>query len=181
MTPLAFAISLALAAPGDFADARGGRYRLPAASECTGTVLLFLGHDCPISNSYAPGIGRLVAEYSPRRVAFCVVYADADLTREKASRHAADYGLPCPAILDPRQVLARRVGATVKPEAALLSPKGQLLYRGRIDDLYIDYGRKRPRPTRRELKDALDALLAGRPVAVPRAEALGCPIDFPVN
>lgn len=176
MTPLLLALILP---PPEFADARGTTSRLPGANDCAGLVLLFLGHDCPISNGYAPEISRLYAEYAPKRVAFRVVYADADLTRARAAKHAADYALPCPALLDPGQILTKRVGAAVKPEAALLSPNGELLYLGRIDNIYVDYGKKRARPTKRELKAAIDALLAGEPVPVARAAALGCPIDFP--
>ena len=68
----------------------------------------------------------------------------------------------------------RRTGVTISPEAALVVRGGELAYRGRIDNWYGDLGRKRPRPTRFELRDALDAVLAGRPVLVPRAEAVGC-------
>lgn len=164
---------------GQFADVRGGQYRLPGPDDCNAVVLLFLGHDCPVSNGYAPEVGRLCQEYTPKGVAFCVVYADADLGAGDARKHAKEYGYPCPAILDPKLTLASKVGATVKPEAAVLSPAGELLYRGRIDDTYADLGKRRPRPTRRELKDALDAALAGKPVAVARAKAVGCPIDFP--
>ena len=67
----------------------------------------------------------------------------------------------------------------VKPEVAVLSPKGDLLYRGRIDDLYADFGKRRTRPTSRELKDALETVLAGKPITVTRTEAIGCDIDFP--
>ena len=164
---------------GEFTDVRGGQYRLPGPDDCKAFLLLFLGHDCPVSNGYAPEVGRLCQEYTPKGVAFCVVYADADLGVADARKHAKEYGFPCPAVLDPTMRLALKVGATVKPEAAVLSPKGELLYLGRIDDTYADLGKRRPQPTRRELKDALDAVLAGKPVAVARAKAVGCPIDFP--
>lgn len=162
-----------------FADVRGGNHRLPGPGQARATVLLFLGHDCPISNAYAPEVGRLHAAYSGQGVAFCVVYADADLSPAAGRAHAADFALPCPAVLDPDMTLARRVGATVKPQAALLGPAGELLYLGRIDDRYADYGTRRAEPTTRDLHAALDAVLAGKPVAVPRTQAFGCDIDLP--
>jgi hypothetical protein len=122
---------------------------------------------------------RLCKEYTPKKVAFCVVYADADITKDDARKHAKEYGSTCPAILDPEMKLARKVGATVKPEAAVLSPKGELLYLGRINDLHSDFGKKRPQPSQHDLKDALNAVLAGKPVPVPRTRAVGCYIDFP--
>lgn len=179
-----FVVALALSAPAAppaeaFADVRGDTFRLPAADEGRAVVLIFFGHDCPISNAYAPEIGRLAADFAGQKVAFCVVYADADLTPEAARTHAKEYKLNCPAILDPKMVLARKVGATVKPEAAVLSPAGELVYRGRIDDLFAGYGKRRAMPTTRELRDAITATLAGKPVAVARTKAIGCDIDFP--
>jgi hypothetical protein len=57
---------------------------------------------------------------------------------------------------------------------------GGLAYRGRIDDLYPELGKKRAAPTKRDLREALAAVLAGKPVPVPRTEAVGCSIpDLP--
>ena len=154
---------------------------MPGPGDCAANVLVFFGHDCPMSNGYAKEIIRLRAEYTPKRIAFCVVYADADLAAGDARKHATEYGFTCPAILDPKMALARRVGAAVKPEVAVLSPAGELLYRGRIDDRYVDFGKRRENLTAHELRDALDAVLAGKPVAVPRAPAIGCDISLPLG
>ena len=51
-----------------------------------------------------------------------------------------------------------------------------MAYRGRIDDTYAAYGKRRPEPTTRALETALIAVLAGKKVAVPRTEAVGCQI-----
>lgn len=162
-----------------FVNVRGDHYTLPGPDDCKAIVLLFVGHDCPISNSYSKEIVRLCQAYQSKKVAFCVVYADADLEQEAARKHAQQYGLICPAILDPKMVLARRVGATVKPEAAVLSPQGELLYLGRIDNRYIGFSKRREQVTSTELRDAIDAVLAGKPVATPRVKAIGCDIDLP--
>ena len=168
------------AAYGAFAEVRGGTHRLPGeGDDVAAVVLLFVGHRCPVSNGYAPELTRLHEEFGPKRVAFCAVYATADLSREVARTHAGEYGLRFPAVLDPEMTLARGVGATVMPEAAVLSPAGAVLYRGRIDDQYTGFGKKRPRARVRDLRAALDAVLAGRPVPTARTEAVGCYIDFP--
>jgi hypothetical protein len=164
-----------------FVDVRGGTYRLPGPGECKATALVFIGSDCPISNGYAPEVVRLCREFSPQGIAFCVVYADADLTKEEAAAHVREYGYPCPALLDPEMRLARKVGATVKPEAAVLSPEGEVLYLGRIDDQYADFGKRRAQPTRREFREALEAVTAGRAPAVKRTRAIGCDIEVPAE
>lgn len=163
----------------EFVDVLGEKFRWPSPDECKAVVLIFIGYDCPISNAYSPEIVRLCKEFMPRKVVFCLVYADADLSRDEARQHAKEYGYCCPAVLDPTMKLACQVGATVKPEAAVLSPKGELLYRGRIDDLYLDFGKKRAQPINHDLKNALNAVLASRPVPVARTQAVGCYIDFP--
>jgi hypothetical protein len=171
---------LAAALLADVAPGADGRpHRLPGPGECAAVLLVFVVPDCPIANGYAPEVARLHAAYAPRRVAVRVVYADPELSPADAARHAREYGLPAPALLDPALKLARRVGATVTPEAAVLSPAGELLYRGRIDDRHLAPGRKRAAPTHHDLRDALDAVLAGRPVSAPRTPAVGCPIAFP--
>jgi hypothetical protein len=77
-------------------------------------------------------------------------------------------------LLDRTHALVKAAGATMTPEAALFSPDGTLQYLGRIDDLYADYMKKRPAPTRRDLREALDELLAGKSVSIKRAEPIGC-------
>ena len=53
------------------------------------------------------------------------------------------------------------------------------MYRGRIDDRFVDLGLERPSPTRRDLAEAIAAVLAGKPVDQPRTQAVGCFIsDF---
>ncbi len=172
-----FAVGTAPAAePATYQGVDGKPAALPVDAKAT--VLVFVAHECPISNRYAPDIGRLWREFSPQGVAFRVVYAESDLALEVAAKHAEDYAYPCPAILDSDLRLARKVGATVTPEAAVLSPDGAVLYLGRIDDIYADYGKRRAAPTTHDLHDALTAVLAGEPVKVARTKSLGCYIYF---
>lgn len=159
-------------------DVTGHSHRLPGREECRALALIFVAHDCPMSNSYAPEIARLCRDFAPRGVAFRVVYAERDLAHATAARHAREFAFPCPAILDQELRLAARVGATMTPQAALLSANGTVLYLGRIDDIYADYGRKRAQPRHRDFRDAMEAVLAGRAVAKARTPALGCHIDF---
>lgn len=161
-----------------FTDVAGQPHRLPGRGECRALVLIFVAHECPISNGYAPEIARLWKEFTPRGATFRIVYAERDLAFVDAARHAKEFAFPCPAILDRELRLAARIGATMTPEAALLSPEGTVLYLGRIDDIYADFGKKRTQPAHRDLRDAIEAVLAGRAVAQVRTSALGCQIDF---
>ena len=60
--------------------------------------------------------------------------------------------------------------------AVVLGADGARVYRGRIDDRYLAPGQYRMKPTTRELRDAIEAVLAGRPVPVAEMKAAGCPL-----
>lgn len=134
------------------------------------TVLVFTTTDCPISNRYAPEIQRLASKFKDH-AKFVLVYpvpADSpDLIRE----HQKKFGYALDSIRD--RSLVKKTGVTVTPEVAVM--KGdQLLYRGRIDDRYVDLGRERPQPTQHDLEAVLTALIAGKPVAARETRAIGC-------
>ncbi len=167
---------LAWPAPPALETLGGGRVRpLGSAAGRRATVLLFVTHDCPISNQYAPEVNRIVGEYAPKGVGFFVVYVEPGLSRTQARAHAKAFGYACPAVLDPRHVLVRHAGVSVTPEAAVYGPNGaRRLYRGRIDDRYPALGRRREHVTTRDLRAVLDAVLAGRPVPAATTKAVGC-------
>jgi hypothetical protein len=91
-------------------------------------------------------------------------------------KHVKEFAYTFPYLLDPKESLAAFTGATTTPEAAVLSPAGDLLYLGRIDNRLEDYGKQRVQITEFDLKDALDAILAGKPVVRARTKVLGCAI-----
>jgi hypothetical protein len=137
------------------------------------TVLIFVRTDCPISNRYAPELQRLYHEYSGR-VEFQLVYPDRSETPESIEKHRTEYGLPMGFVRDPDHSLVKRAKVHVTPEVAVFSTHGELLYHGRIDDRYVDFGKSRAEPTTHDLEDALQAVLAGKPVKVASTRAIGC-------
>ena len=147
-----------------------------AGSQARATVLLFTDTECPIANAYAPEIRRLAAEFAPRGVRFFLVYADPARGAAEVQAHRDAFGYALPALLDPAHELVARAGATTTPEAGLFLPTGELVYRGRIDDRYVDFGKQRAAPTTRDLRAALEAVLAGQDPAKPWPPSIGCNI-----
>jgi thiol-disulfide isomerase/thioredoxin len=135
-------------------------------------VLLFVRTDCPISNRYAPLINRLSSKYSAK-VDFWLVYPAKTATADKIRQHQRDYGYQLQALRDPEHVLAAQAHVQITPEAALFDANHHLLYHGRIDDLYQDFGRARPAATTHELDDAIQAALTGKKPPA-NAPAIGC-------
>jgi peroxiredoxin len=137
------------------------------------TVFIFLATDCPNSNSYAPALARLWAQDKDHGVAFYSVYSDPAETAGNVRHHDREYGIPFPALLDPHQVLARETRANVTPEVVVASAAGEELYRGRIDDRFANFGRTRTHVDKHDLRDALDQILAGKPVSHPYEPSRG--------
>ncbi len=153
-----------------------GRPVTPLASTAPATVLVFTAVDCPISNRYAPEVKRLAGRYAARGVRFWIVYANRGERAEAAREHAQAFGYGLPVAIDGGAELADQAQATVTPEAAVFDRAGRLVYHGRIDDRYLDFGVDRLAPTTHELDDALAAVLEGRRVATPAVPAVGCAI-----
>ncbi len=148
-----------------------------AATGTAATVLLFVRTDCPTSNRYAPEIQRLFDEYASRNVAFWLVYVDSAETPTQIRNHMAEYGYQLPALRDIRHDLVDMSEATVTPETAVYAPDGEVVYRGRIDNRYTAFGKGRAEPTRRDLEQALEAVLAGRRVLDTTTQSVGCYIE----
>jgi hypothetical protein len=148
----------------------------PADPARRATVLLFITNDCPISNAFAPEIHRLCDAYTHQGIAFYLVYSDPSLAAADARKHYTDFGYRCAAVLDPKHELAQAAGATITPEAAVFLPSGQLIYRGRINNWYSDYGKSRYAPTTHDLKDVCESVAQNKPIEPKFTQAIGCHI-----
>jgi thiol-disulfide isomerase/thioredoxin len=143
-------------------------------------VLFFISSDCPVSNSYAPEIQRLCGDYGTRGVGCSLVYEDVEVNASSVRKHLSEYRYAgIPAVIDSRRKVANQARATVTPEAVVIDDKGEIRYRGRIDNFYAALGQPRQQVTAHDLRDALDAVLLGRPVPNPETKALGCYIVPP--
>lgn len=154
-----------------FRDVTGRRHALAELRDRKATLFLFLSTQCPVANGYTSRLRDLQREYAPRGIAVFGVNPNESESQAVVVRHARERDLTFPMVKDTGGVLARRLGATVTPEAILLDGSGVVRYRGRIDD-QRDAGKVK----RRDLRDALDAVLAGRPVAVAETTPFGCAI-----
>jgi hypothetical protein len=154
-------------------DLRGGRRPLDGFAKSKAVVLVFLGADCPVSNLYLPGVIDLEKLYRDKGVQFLAVYPNEPDDADKAAGHAYDRNVPFLVVKDYGQKLADAVGVTRVPTVAVLDGGLKLLYRGRIDDQY-GVSARRPKPTRNDLAEAIEEVLAGKPVTKSETEADGC-------
>ena len=154
-----------------------GKMHAPlVAGEKKAVLLFFVSPFCSTTRPFMPEINAIAADYGDR-VAVSLVHSDPEITVEVALQHADMSGVKARVVVDKEQKLARQVGAAVTPEAVLLSPEGEVLYKGRINDLYLGPTKRQRAATTKDLREALDAVLTGTPVAAPQPEAQGCKIS----
>jgi hypothetical protein len=170
------------AAPLVVNDINGHTWTPLAPAKGETNLLLFVSADCPVSARYAPEIDRIASQYASHGVRTFLIYADLTATvasvRENMKAFHPDVKMP--AVIDAGFQLTTAVNATITPEAAVYSAGSSTpAYLGRIDDLYIAIGKARREALHHDLRDALDAVLAGRPVAAPRTDPVGCYIEKP--
>jgi hypothetical protein len=138
-------------------------------------VLVFTNTTCPVVQRYLPVLRALEKDYRTKGVQFLAVNEGADDTITAVATQAVLHEMEFPFVKDFDGGCAEAVGVRRTPEAVVLDAGRRLRYRGRIDDQYR-LGGTRPAPNRRDLAEAIDAVLAGKEVAVPETPVDGCPI-----
>ncbi len=138
------------------------------------TIYYFTGPDCPISRAYSPDVARLAERDSTRGVAWVMAFPEEGITEENIRKFRKEYSLALPSFLDPSNALCCELGVEIIPSVVVISARGQLLYRGRIDNRFQSLGVSRGPPTIRDLENVVNALVAGTPLPPTATPAVGC-------
>jgi thiol-disulfide isomerase/thioredoxin len=179
MVNLIFLALLAINPAFEVRDVHGRPFK-PFRVEEKAQILFFLSSECPISRFYAQEIQRICKEYGGRGVRCGLVYEDLPVNDASIRAHLEEFGYRgIPAMTDGTGRIATQVNATVTPEAVVIDKAGRIRYRGRIDNFYADLGKPRRAATVHDLRDALDAVVAGRAVQHPETTPVGCFIMSP--
>lgn len=152
-------------------DASGKEHSLASLAGKNGSVLIFMAVQCPVSNAYNERMEKLAQDYKAKGINVIGINSNVAESADAVKAHAAEKHLTFPILKDAGNKIADRLGATVTPQAYFLDGSNKLLYLGRIDNSKNEDG-----VTSSELRDALDAALAGKPIAKPTANAFGCTI-----
>ena len=139
-------------------------------------VLVFVRTDCPVSNRYAPTIQRISAQHLDR-AAFWLVYPSKADSPDTIRKHQQDFSYKLPALRDLQHTLVKQGRVQITPEVAVFDVNRRLIYHGRIDNLYEDFGRARSTPTTHELDDAILAAINRKPLSADAVPAVGCYIS----
>ena len=136
-----------------------------------GTVLLFIAVQCPVSNAYNERMEKLAQEYKAKGIAVIGINSNVAEDAAAVKAHASTNKLSFTILKDPANKIADKLGASVTPEAYFLDANNKLLYHGRIDN-----ARNAAQIETSDLRNALDAALAGKPIEKTEAKAFGCSI-----
>ncbi|MDA1195191.1 MAG: redoxin domain-containing protein [Planctomycetota bacterium] len=156
-----------------FTDLDGKPAKLSDYRTARGLVIACTNASCPLCKRQGPKLARLAAAFEARGVAtlFLNPTPGEDLDVVRAARKA--FGLPGRYVVDSDRAFAAALRVRSTGEAFLLDATRTLVYRGAVDDQY-GVGYALEAPTHRYLEQAVDALLAGKPLEVPATSAPGC-------
>ena len=144
-----------------------------------GTLVVFTCNHCPFAKGWEERIVELGNGYSKKGLGVILINANDPRTHEddgytQMQERAKSRGMQVPYVVDETSGVARSFGASVTPEAFLFDKAGKLVYHGAIDDNH----REPDKVQKRYLKDALDAVAAGKVPAVQESKSMGCGIKF---
>jgi thiol-disulfide isomerase/thioredoxin len=143
-----------------------------------GTLVIFTCNHCPFVKAWETRIAELGNTYREKGIGVIAINANdpteyAEDSFEEMQSRAKRRGIQYPYVVDSTSNVARAFDAKATPELFLYNAAGKLVYHGGVDD-----SKDASKVTQHYAKDALDALLAGKEIAIKETKALGCSIKF---
>lgn len=154
-------------------DYLGAKYALSDWPDKKAIVVVFLGAECPLAKLYGPRLQEMAARYAEDGVQFVGINSNRQDSLEDIGHYAREGKIEFPLLKDPANRVADQFGAVRTPEAFVLDKDKVVRYWGRIDDQF-GVGYARGKKTSTDLMDAIDEVLAGKPVSKPVTEPVGC-------
>jgi len=136
------------------------------------TVVMFIATKCPYSNAYNDRMKKMADEYAAKGVQFVGVNSNSTEPADEVKAHGKEHGFAFPLVKDPGNKVADMYDAKHTPEVYVVDAQGKLRYHGRIDENYEDASKV----SSPDLRNAIDQVLAGQPVAKAETKAFGCSI-----
>jgi len=157
-------------------DLTGTLHAITPGEGKVATVVVFVSPYCPTANTLMPEIVGIMAEHADKVDGY-VIHSDKDAKDSDVQQHMELYKITTPVLLDKEQKVAKELKAKITPEAVVLGKDGAVLYQGKINDLYLKPTRKQREATTHDLRDALEAVIAGEAVKNSHTEPVGCKIS----
>ncbi len=152
-----------------------GKAVAPFADKDTKAVaVFFVSFNCPVARDYMEPLYKLADDYKAKGVRVIGVVPNGD--PDKVAKQAAEFAPTFPILADPKLAFTDALAATHTPQVVLIDADKVVRYTGRVDDKFAAPLQPNARVSRNDLTEALDELLAGKPVSVPKTDPVGCEI-----
>jgi peroxiredoxin len=152
-------------------DADGAEHSLKSLAGKNGAVVIFIATKCPVSNAYNDRMEKLAQDYKAKGINVIGINSNNTEPAAEVKSHAGEKHLTFTILKDDGNKIADRLGASRTPEAYVIDASGKLVYHGRIDN-----SQNSANITANDLRDALDEMLAGKPISKTGGAAFGCSI-----
>ncbi len=157
----------------------GKALSLDALKGATGTVVMFICNHCPYVKHVNAELVRVAKEYQGKGVSFVAISSNDVLSHpedapDKMHTAAWQLGYPFPYLYDESQAVAKAYQAACTPDLFLFDSAMLCVYRGQLDDSRPGRGK----PDGRDLRAALEAVVAGKPVSPEQKPSVGCNIKW---
>ena len=181
LTPSTMRLPLGTAAPAfELPDPDGNLHSLDDFAGRPALLVAFICNHCPYVKHIAPAFARLAREYQERGVGIVAINSNdhehyADDAPAKMKDEIAARGYPFPYLVDESQTVAKAYHAACTPDFYLFDKDHKLVYRGQMDASRP--GNNLP-VTGKDIREAIDAVLAGRAVSQEQRASMGCNIKW---
>jgi peroxiredoxin len=152
-------------------DYSGKEYSLDDFKDSKAIVIMFIATRCPVSNDYNKRMAKIHSEYKIKGITFLGINSNKQEDSQEIKEHAEENALEFAILKDHKNIIADVFKASFTPEIYVLNPEFELVYHGRIDD-----SRRISKVKNKDLRNALDKILAGEEISVKETKAFGCTI-----
>jgi peroxiredoxin len=150
-------------------DVNGKKHTLTDHKDSKAIVIMFIATQCPVSNAYNERMAALEKDYRGKGITFLGVNSNKQESIEEIREHAAKHEFGFPVLKDHKNLIADKFKASFTPEIYVLNGSLDIVYHGRIDD-----NQRVEKVNVKDLRVALDEILAGKAVTTTRTKAFGC-------
>ncbi len=160
-------------------DQSGKSHKLYYLSDRKAVVVMVQGNGCPITRTAWNALKEVRAQYAGKGIEFLMLNSNLQDDRASVQAEAREFGYDVPILLDAAQLVGEALGVTRTAEVFVIDTRSwNVAYRGPVDDR-LNYERQRAMAKEKYLVDALENVLAGKPVKVAKRDSPGCIVNFP--
>jgi len=165
--------------PFSLYDAFGKHHQGDELAGPKGLLVVFTCNHCPYAKAVWPRIIALAADAGKKGINTVAINPNIhpeypEDAPEVMKERIEEWKIPFPYLVDESQDVARAYKAQCTPDIFLFDENDKLVYHGRVDDNWQDESKVK----HHELKEALDDLAAGRPIAKEQFPSIGCSIKY---